>query len=156
MSIPNRLRDLLEERHVPYQLLSHPRGYTARQLARSEGISECQHAKVVMVKTNGQHRMTVLPTDRRVDLRKLEEATGEHWDIEEEGDFSPLFPDCEIGTMPPFGELYDVSMYVDRSLAENDDIVFEAGTHTDAVRMKYRDYEALAHPVVADFATLAA
>jgi Ala-tRNA(Pro) deacylase len=152
MSIPIRLLEFLNSRHVPYELLVHAKRFTAQELAEIEGVPGSQHAKVVMVKSDGMHRMAVLPSDRMVDLHKLEEVTGRDWMIEDEDEFSQLFPDCETGAMPPFGELYDLSMYVDRSLAENDNIVFEAGTHTDAIRMKYRDFESVAQPEVADFA----
>jgi len=152
MSIPNRLLEFLNSRHVPYQLITHAKRFTAQELAEIEGVPGNQHAKVVMVKSNGMHRMTVLPSDRMVDLDKLEKVTGKDWTIEDEDEFSELFPDCETGAMPPFGELYDLPMYLDKSLKNCDEIVFEAGTHTDAIKMKYRDYESLAHAEVADFA----
>lgn len=152
MSIPNRLLEFLNNRHVPYELLVHAKRFTAQELAEIEGVPGNQHAKVVMVKSDGMHRMTVLPSDRMVDLDKLEEVSGKDWTIEDEDEFTELFPDCETGAMPPFGELYDLPMYIDKSLEDCDDIVFEAGTHTDAIRMKYRDYATVAHGEVADFA----
>lgn len=152
MSIPNRLLEFLNNRQVPYELLVHAKRFTAQELAEIEGVPGNQHAKVVMVKSDGMHRMTVLPSDRMVDLDKLEEVSGKDWMIEDEDEFTELFPDCETGAMPPFGELYDLPMYIDKSLQDCDDIVFEAGTHTDAIRMKYRDYASVAHGEVADFA----
>ena len=152
MSIPIRLLEFLNSRRVPYELLVHSKRFTAQELAEIEGVPGSQHAKVVMVKSDGMHRMAVLPSDRMVDLDKLEEFTGRDWKVEDEDEFTELFPDCETGAMPPFGELYDVPMFVDKSLGDNDDIVFEAGTHTDAIRMKYRDYESLTRAEVADFA----
>src|SRR5688572_10031680 len=152
MSIPTRLLEFLNERHVPYQLFVHPKRFTAQELAEIEGVPGSQHAKVVMVRSDGMHRMTVLPSDRMVDLEKLEAVTGRDWTIESEEEFSELFPDCETGAMPPFGNLYDVAMSVDQSLASNENIVFEAGTHTDAIRMSYRDFESVSRPEVADFA----
>jgi Ala-tRNA(Pro) deacylase len=152
MSIPNRLLEFLNERRVSFEHLVHAKKFTAQELAEIEGVPGNQHAKVVMIKADGMHRMTVLPSDCMVDLQKLESATGKDWMIEDEDEFKELFPDCDTGAMPPFGGLYDLSMYVDKSLADNDDIVFEAGTHTDAIKMKYRDYETLTHPIVADFA----
>lgn len=152
MSIPNRLLEFLNTRHVPYELLVHAKRFTAQELAEIEGVPGKQHAKVVMVKSDGMHRMAVLPSDRMIDLQKLEKVTGKDWTIEDEDEFSELFPDCETGAMPPFGELYDVPMVVDRSMADCEEIIFEAGTHTDAIKMKYRDYESLAGAEVADFA----
>ena len=152
MSIPIRLLEFLNSRSVPYELLVHAKLVMARELAEIVGVPGSQHAKVVMVKSDGMHRMAVLPSDRMVDLTKLEEVTGRDWTIEDEDEFTELFPDCETGAMPPFGELYDVPVFIDKSLGNNETIVFEAGTHTDAIKMKYRDYESLAHPEVADFA----
>jgi len=94
----------------------------------------------------------VLPTDRRIDLEMFGKVTGRPTTKAAEAEFKPLFPDCAIGTMPPIGHLYGVATYLDRSVAEADKLVFEAGTHSDAIRMKYADYERLARPIVADFA----
>ena len=95
--------------------------------------------------------MMVLPADRMIDFDKMPSLTGRTVTLAKEDEFKSLFPDCEPGAMPPFGELYGVPTYVDRTLAGDDDIVFEAGTHTDAMKMNYREWERLAHPVVADF-----
>jgi Ala-tRNA(Pro) deacylase len=110
------------------------------------------HAKVVMVKSGDQHLMMVLPADHQIDLEKVEKAIGKAVSLDKEQDFKSLFPDCVIGGMPPFGNLYGLPTYVDQSLAEQDYIVFEAGTHTDAIRMSYRDYEKIAKPKVNDLA----
>ena len=96
--------------------------------------------------------MTVLPADHRIDLEKLEEVTAKTSLLENEEDFKSLFPDCAPGTMPPFRKLYGLPTYVDRSLPQQDYIVFEAGTHTDAIKLSYRDYERIAEPSVEDFA----
>jgi Ala-tRNA(Pro) deacylase len=96
--------------------------------------------------------MAVLPADHRVDLEKLDKATGRKTALATEADFKALFPDCAVGTMPPFGALYGVAGYVDASLTDAEKIVFEAGTHSDAIKMRYADYERLAKPTVADFA----
>jgi Ala-tRNA(Pro) deacylase len=151
MNIPTTLLEFLNEHDVKYELLHHPERYTAQELAQVEGVRGSQHAKVVMIKSNGTHQMAVLPSDRMVDIEKLEKSTGEEWKIEMEDEFKGLFPDCETGAMPPFGNLYGMETRVDRSLADNDTIVFEAGTHTDAIKMSYRDYETLAKPMMSDF-----
>lgn len=156
MQIPNKLIEFLNQNHVKYEVLHHPARFTAQELAQVEGVKGRAHAKVVMVKRNGAHYMTVLPSDRRIDMDRLESTTGPGSEIENEPEFTPLFPDCETGTMPPFGNLYGLPTYVDQSLADSDMIVFEAGTHTDAVRMRYSDYEKLVHPTVAEFAWKAA
>ncbi len=99
--------------------------------------------------------MAVLPADLRIDLDKLEKVVGRKTVLATEADFQALFPDCAVGTMPPFGGLYGVAGYVDASLSEAAKIVFEAGTHSDAIKMRYADYERLAKLTVADFAVKA-
>ena len=96
--------------------------------------------------------MTVLPADSRLDLEKLEKLTGKPAAIESEAEFKGLFSDCAPGAMPPFGDLYGVPTYVDKSLTKEDYIVFEAGTHTDAIKLSYRDYERTAKPHIQEFA----
>ena len=121
-------------------------------MAAIEHVKGRSHAKVVMVKAGAELSMAVLPTDHRIDLEKLGKVTGGPTVLAGEGEFKALFPDCAVGTMPPFGQLYGVATYLDRSLAEAERIVFEAGTHSDAVKMRYADYERLAKPTVAEFA----
>jgi Ala-tRNA(Pro) deacylase len=96
--------------------------------------------------------MTVLPADHRLDLEKLDKIAGRQTALATEVEFKSLFPDCAVGSMPPFGHLYGVATYLDKSLAEAERIVFEAGTHSDAIKMRYADYERLAKPTIADFA----
>ena len=152
MGIPSKLIEFLNQHKVRYEILHHPEAFTAQELAAIEHVKGKQHAKVVMVKTDGAQLMAVLPADQRVDLEKFEKLTGKQTALATEADFKALFPDCAVGTMPPFGSLYGVETYVDQSLAENDLIVFEAGTHSDAVKMRYGDFARVASPKVADFA----
>jgi Ala-tRNA(Pro) deacylase len=152
MGIPNKLIEFLNHNKVCYEILHHPEAFTAQELAAIEHVKGKQHAKVVMVKSDGAQWMAVLPADHRVDLEKFEKLTGKQTALATEADFKTLFPDCAVGTMPPFGSLYGVETYVDQSLAENDTIVFGAGTHSDAVKMRYGDFARVASPKVADFA----
>ncbi len=152
MGIPTRLINFLEQSKVRYEILHHPEAFTSHELAAIEHVKGKDRAKVVMVRTGMEITMAVLPTDRRLDLEKFGEITGGPTVVAVEAEFKPLFPDCAIGTMPPFGHLYGVTTYVDRSVAEADRLVFEAGTHSDAIKMKYADYERLAKPTLADFA----
>jgi Ala-tRNA(Pro) deacylase len=152
MEIPNKLINYLNEKKISYEILHHPEAFTAQTIAAAEHVKGRHHAKVVMVKSGGEHLMTVLPADSRVDLEKLEKLTGKSTSLEREAEFKDLFPDCAPGTMPPFGDLYGVPTYVDRNLASEDYIVFEAGTHTDAIRLAYSDYERAAKPRVEEFA----
>ena len=152
MGIPAKLIEFLNQHKVPYQILHHPEAFTAQELAAIEHVKGKQHAKVVMVKADGAPMMAVLPADHRVDLEKFDRLTGKPTVLATEAEFKTLFPDCAVGTMPPFGSLYGLETYVDRSLAENETIVFEAGTHSDAVKMRYGDFARVANPKLADFA----
>ena len=152
MGIPSKLIEYLNQNKVRYEILHHPEAFTAQELAAIEHIKGKNHAKVVMIKANGETFMAVLAADHRVDLEKLDKATGKRAALATEAEFKALFPDCAVGTMPPFGSLYNLKTYLDKSLAQDEFIVFEAGTHTDAVKMGYADYARLAQPIVADIA----
>jgi Ala-tRNA(Pro) deacylase len=152
MGIPARLIDFLEQSKVRYEILHHPEAFTSHELAAIEHVKGKDRAKVVMVKAGTEIIMTVLPTDRRIDLEMFARITGQPTAVAVEAEFKPMFPDCAIGTMPPFGHLYGVATYVDRSVTEADRLVFEAGTHSDAIKMRYADYERLAKATLADFA----
>lgn len=155
MGVPVRLIEFLNQNKVRYEVLHHPEAFTAQELAAIEHVKGRSHAKVVMVKADGEVLMAVLPSDLRIDLEKLGKVTGRKMALATEADFGALFPDCVVGTMPPLGGLYGVGGYVDASLSEAGKIVFEAGTHSDAIRMRYADYERLAKLTVADFAVKA-
>jgi Ala-tRNA(Pro) deacylase len=152
MEIPKKLLDFLNAGEVGYQILHHPEAFTAQTIAQAEHVKGQYHAKVVMVKSGGQHMMAVLPADHRVDLEKFEKITGKPVAVESESEFKSLFPECAVGTMPPFGSLYGLPLYLDKSLSQRDYIVFEAGTHTDAIKLDYSAYERLAKPQIAEFA----
>ncbi len=153
MAIPSKLIEFLNQNKVRYEILHHPEAFTAQELAAVEHVKGKQHAKVVMVKSDGAPVMTVLPADHRVDLDKFNKLTGKPATLATEADFKALFPDCAVGSMPPFGSLYGLDTYVDQSLTENDTIVFEAGTHSDAMKMRYGDFARVASAKVADFTT---
>jgi len=152
MEIPKRLIDCLNESKAPYEILHHPEAVTAQRIAQAEHVKARHHAKVVVIKSGGEHLMAALPADHQIDLEKFAKAIGQTVMLDKEAEFKSLFPDCAIGAMPPFGNLYGVPTYVDKHLAEQDYIVFEAGTHTDAIKMSYRDYEKIVKPRVEDLA----
>jgi Ala-tRNA(Pro) deacylase len=152
MEIPRRLIECLDENKVRYDVLHHPEAVTAQRIAQAEHVKGRHHAKVVIVKSGDEHLMMVLPADHHIDLKKVEKAIGKAVSLDKEQEFKSLFPDCAIGAMPPFGNLYSLQTYVDQHLAEQDYIVFEAGTHTDAIKMSYRDYEKIVKPKVNDLA----
>jgi Ala-tRNA(Pro) deacylase len=152
MEIPKRLIDRLNENKIHYETLHHPEAVTAQRIAQAEHVKGRHQAKVVIVKSGDQHVMTVVPADHQIDLEKAEKTIGKAVSLGKEEEFKSLFPDCAIGAMPPFGNLYDLPTYVDKDLAQQDYIVFEAGTHTDAIKMSYRDFEKIVKPKVADLA----
>jgi Ala-tRNA(Pro) deacylase len=152
MKIPSKLIELLNQSKVPYTILHHPEAFTAQELSAIEGVKGRNHAKVVMVKAGASMMMAVLPADHRIELDKFDKITGTRAALATEAEFKAMFPDCALGTMPPFGQLYGVETWTDKSLTSDEFIVFEAGTHTDAIRMSYPDYARLAEPKVAEFA----
>ena len=152
MQIPQQLINCLNESGVEYEILQHPEVITAQRVAKVEHVRARHQAKVVMVKSDGRHLMTVIPADCRIDLLKVEQLTGKPASLETEQDFKSIFHDCAVGAMPPFGNLYGLSTYVDRRLAQEDYVVFEAGTHSDSIKLKYPDYENIVKPQVADLA----
>jgi Ala-tRNA(Pro) deacylase len=152
MKIPLQLIDCLDESKVRYEILHHPEAVTAQRIAQAEHVKGRHHAKVVMIKSGEQRLMAVLPADHQIDLEKVGKVIGKSASLDSEKEFKSLFPDCAIGAMPPFGNLYGLPTYVDKSLAAQDYIVFEAGTHSDAIKLSYRDYEKIVKPQVEDLA----
>ncbi len=153
MGCKEDLEAYLRENKVPFQVQHHAVAYTAQEVAAAEHIPGRMLAKVVIILGNGGLAMFVLPAPARVDLDRAAAVLGaKEACLAQEEKFADRFPGCEVGAMPPFGNLYDLPLYVDRSLAEDDTIVFEAGTHTDTMSMKYADFERLAKPTVAEFA----
>jgi Ala-tRNA(Pro) deacylase len=152
MEMPKRLIDCLNENKAHYEMLRHPEAVTAQRIAQAEHVKGRYQAKVVIVKSGDQLLMVVLPADHQIDLEKAEKAIGKPVALAREDEFKSLFDDCAIGAMPPFGYLYDLPTYVDKDLAAQEYIVFEAGTHTDAIKMSYRDYDGIVKPRVEDLA----
>lgn len=148
-----RLKRFLEEQGVPYVSIPHYTTYTAQETAASAHVRGRELAKTVMVKIDGTLAMAVLPATRRLDLARLQEATAaREVTLATEREFKDLFPDCDVGAMPPFGNLYGVPVFVDCSLAEDEHIAFNAGTHDELVQIAYRDFERLVNPRLADLA----
>jgi Ala-tRNA(Pro) deacylase len=152
MPIPTRLVDFLDRNDIPYEVVRHAAAYTAQELAAVEHVKGRYHAKVVVVKADKDYLLAVVPADHRVNLDRLSRLAGRQVELVEEAEFDRLFPDCARGTMPPFGTLYNLQTYVDRALTFDPFIVFEAGTHTEAIKMDYSDFARLAKPRVAEFA----
>jgi Ala-tRNA(Pro) deacylase len=142
-----RLHHFLDERHAPYTTLTHGRTITAQATANAAHVGTRHFAKTVMLKVDGRLSMMVMPAAYRADLTRLSRALGGPVvELAEESEFRDAFPDCEVGAMPPFGHLYGMPVYVDSRLAQEPEIVFNAGSHTDLVRMPYAEFERLAQP----------
>ena len=149
-----RLTDFLDSHKIKYVKISHSLAYTAQEIAASAHVSGKELAKTVIVKLDGSMAMAVLPALRRIDPDRLRRASGANQiAFATEGEFKSRFPECDVGAMPPFGNLYDMAVYVDASLAEDEEIVFNAGSHTELVRMNWADFKRLVEPKIASFVT---
>ena len=147
-----KLRKFLDEHDVKYVTISHSPSFTAQEIAASAHIPGQELAKTVIVKIDGEMAMAVLPASFLVDFEVLKEAVGARSvELATESEFRDTFPGCELGAMPPFGNLYDMDVYVANDLAEDEEIAFNAGSHTQLIRMAYRDFERLVEPEVAKF-----
>ena len=147
-----KLKEFLDSHNVKYVTISHSRAFTAQETATSAHIPGKELAKTVMVKMNGKMAMAVLPASSKVAFDILKKATGAATiEIANEKEFKDLFPDCEIGAMPPFGNLYGMDVFVAKSLTEDEEIAFNAGSHRELVKMAYKDFERLVKPKVITF-----
>ena len=148
----DRLRQFLDHEHVSYTVCPHEEAFTAQEIAASAHISGKELAKTVVLNLDGRMAMAVLPADRKIALPVFRENIGvAKARFATEDEFKDLFPDCETGAMPPFGNLYGMDVYVAPALTQDEEIAFNAGSHTEVVKMPYREFERLVHPMVADF-----
>lgn len=148
-----KIKEYLDRNEVPYLTIAHSQAFTAQQIAASAHIPGKNMVKTVMVIINGVMAMAVLPASYYVDFNLLKDVTGEgNVRLASEMEFKDMFPDCEVGAMPPFGNLYNLSVYVAKVLTKEEQIAFNAGTHTEIIQMAYRDYDHLVHPRVMKFA----
>lgn len=152
MSMAERLRTLLDENEVRYEVTEHERAYTAQEEAAAAHVPGRNWAKTVVVMADGEPVLAVLPATRQLDIDAFRQVAGAK-DIElaEEAEFRRFYPDCEPGAMPPFGNLYDQPTFVDEALRTDDDIAFHAGDHRTTVQIPYAAYERLAKAVPGRF-----
>ena len=149
-----QLLEYLTEHHVHFVPLDHSQAFTAQEVAASAHIPGKEMAKTVMVKLDDQIAMAVLPAPDQVSFTRLKHVTGaQEARLASEAEFQSLFPGCELGAMPPFGNIWGIPVFVDQRLREDELISFNAGTHTEVVQLAYADFERLAHPVVANLST---
>jgi Ala-tRNA(Pro) deacylase len=147
-----KLKGYLDEHGVRYVLISHSPAFTAQEIAAAAHIPGIELAKTVMVKLDGEMALTVLPASHRIEFDLLRGATGsEAVELATEEEFRDRFPDCEVGAMPPFGNLYGMRTFVAEGLIDDEQIAFNAGSHTELIRLPYDDFRRLAEPVVLRF-----
>lgn len=149
-----KLRAFLDGHGIRYVTINHSRAYTAAEVAASAHVKGRDFAKTVIVKIADTLAMIVLPANRRIVLHDLREWLAEpHLRLATEEEFRGAFPDCEVGAMPPFGNLYGMPVYVAASLVDEPEIAFNAGTHSEVIKLAYEDFEQLVQPIVIDFVT---
>ena len=147
-----KLKTYLDENNIHYIMITHSRAFTAQEVAATAHISGNEMAKTVMIKIDGEMAMAVLPANYHVDFNLLKELTRhEKVVLAVEEEFRNIFPDCELGAMPPFGNLYDMDVYVAEKLTECDQITFNAGSHTELIKMNYADFANLVKPKIVKF-----
>jgi len=147
-----KLRDFLDAEKVKYVTITHSPAFTAQEIAAAAHIPGKEMAKTVMVKVDREMAMVVLPASMKVDFNRLLDATGaQEVDLAREREFRDMFPDCELGAMPPFGNLFGLRTFVAEELTEDEEIAFNAGSTTEVIKLAYRDFERLVKPRVLPF-----
>ena len=153
MSVSARLETLLEESGASFEVIDHPLAFTAQEEAAASHVPGRHWAKTVAILVDGEPALAVLPATRMLDVDKLRRVVGtERVQIAREAEFQDLYPDCDLGAMPPFGILYGQRTFVDEALREEELIAFHAGDHRTAIEMSFTDFERLAEPIPADIA----
>lgn len=145
----DKLINYLDKEEIKYVVVKHSKAFTAQEVAASAHIPGKEMAKTVMVKVDGDIKMMVLPSTHDVDFDAIKDSLhAKNVELASEAEFENMFPDSELGAMPPFGNLYDIETYVAEALAEDEQIAFNAGTHKELVKMSYNDFEKLVQPKV--------
>lgn len=146
-----KLKEFLDSHKVKYISITHSSAYTAMEIAAMAHVPGKELAKTVMIKINGHMAMAVLPATHMIKMDLLKKAVGnENVRLATEQEFKDKFPDCEVGAMPPFGNLYGMEVFVSNALAEDEEIAFNAGTHTELIKLSYKDFESLVKPKVVE------
>jgi Ala-tRNA(Pro) deacylase len=153
--MPSRkVKTYLDAAGIKYDVIEHTTVYTAQEVAAVTHIKGNELVKAIMAKVDGELVMLVLPSTCKINFELLRQNfEGKKVTLAREEEFSPLFPDCETGAMPPLGKLYDVNTIVDESLADDREIVFKAGTHHDIIKISFEDYKRIENPKMASFTT---
>jgi len=149
MAILKRLKEILDEAKVPYEVYTHALAYTAQEIAAKQHVAGNEMAKVVMIEADDKLVMGVIRGNDKISLSVVRDSLGVHTArLATEDEFISRFPDCEIGAMPPFGNLFGINVIVDPELEKDKYIYFNAGNHVQTVRLAYKDFAALVKPQV--------
>lgn len=149
MAILKKLKEVLDQAKISYEVFNHPQAFTAQEIAATQHMSGREMAKVVILKVDGSFVMAVVPASSLISFQRVKSGLGAvQVSLATEEEFARLFPGCEIGGMPPFGNLFGLPVYVDPALEEDESIFFNAGNHQQTVRMKYKDFKEMVKPVV--------
>lgn len=152
MAVPKTIKEYLEREKVPFQFLEHGRAFTATEVAGAQHVPGRQMLKSVIVKADDQFLLCLLPAIHLLDLEKFKSLLGaKQLRLAHEEEMSKLFPGCEIGSEPPFGGLFGLKVYADKFLEEENEVAFNAGTHTDMIKMRFEDVRRLSEPVFVEF-----
>jgi Ala-tRNA(Pro) deacylase len=151
--ISNRLKDFLDRFEIGYDVMHHDPAFTAQELAARMHISGFEFTKAVVVKLDGEFALVAVPAPLRINFKELARMAGaKKCRLASEQEFQQFFPDCELGAMPPFGNLYQLPTYADVEVTRNENMVINAGTHAEALRLRFADFNRLARPRVGRFA----
>jgi len=149
MTVSKSIKKFLDEYDVEYVTVEHSKAYTAPRIASSAHISGKELAKTVIIKKDDQFAMAVLPADEKIDFNRFKaEVKADKVELATEKEFKDLFPDCEVGAMPPFGNIYDLETYISPHFKNQRHITFNAGNHLELIRMRYKTYEELVKPEI--------
>lgn len=149
-----KLKRFLDDNQVKYITIKHSLAFTAQEIAHSAHVSGKELAKAVIIKINDKPAMCVLPASHRIDLNLLKQETkASKVELATELEFKNLFPGCELGAMPPFGNIYGMETFAAACLAKDEEIAFNAGSHTELIRLPYIEFERLVKPRVIEFTT---
>jgi Ala-tRNA(Pro) deacylase len=157
MAVAQNIASLLKTSGIAYEILKHPQAFTAQEVAATVHVTGKEIAKTVVVNADGKFVMAVIPAPHKVSLKLLKEVLGtKEVRLASEEELAQLFPDCEIGAMPPFGNLYNMPVCISTALKDRKELIFNACTHTEVMKMSYADFERLVQPKVGEISTLPA
>jgi Ala-tRNA(Pro) deacylase len=157
MAIAQNVAGLLKSSGVAYEILKHPQAFTAQEVAATVHVTGKEVAKTIVVDVDGKFVMAVIPAPHKVSLKLLKEFLGaKEVRLASEGELTQLFPDCEVGAMPPFGNLYNMPVCISAALQDRQELIFNACTHTEVIKISSADFNRLVQPKVGEISTLPA